>query len=83
MMTLSDKEYQLMRDPSVIFGRLGGNRRSNIQFATNPENGRMVVIEMNPRVYSSALHPLQLVFQLLSLPPNWQWAIRWMSYKMM
>jgi carbamoyl-phosphate synthase large subunit len=55
-MTLSDKEYQLMRDASFscireIGVETGG---SNIQFSTNPENGRMVVIEMNPRVSRSS-----------------------------
>ncbi|MEY2547931.1 MAG: carbamoyl-phosphate synthase large subunit, partial [Verrucomicrobiota bacterium] len=53
--TLTDKEYQMMRDASFdvireIGVETGG---SNIQFAVNPENGRMVVIEMNPRVSRS------------------------------
>ena len=51
-MTLSDKEYQLMRDASFACIREIGVETggSNIQFATSPENGRMVVIEMNPGV---------------------------------
>jgi carbamoyl-phosphate synthase large subunit len=54
--TLTDKEYQMMRDASFdvireIGVETGG---SNIQFAVNPANGRMVVIEMNPRVSRSS-----------------------------
>ncbi len=54
--TLSDKEYQLMRDASFAVIREIGVETggSNIQFAVNPENGRMVVIEMNPRVSRSS-----------------------------
>ena len=53
--TLTDKEYQLMRDASLAVIREIGVETggSNIQFAINPENGRMVVIEMNPRVSRS------------------------------
>ena len=55
-MTLSDKEYQLMRDASFACIREVGVETggSNIQFSVNPENGRMVVIEMNPRVSRSS-----------------------------
>jgi carbamoyl-phosphate synthase large subunit len=55
-MTLSDKEFQLMRDASFACIREIGVETggSNIQFATNPKNGRMVVIEMNPRVSRSS-----------------------------
>ena len=54
--TLTDKEYQLMRDAAIrvireIGVETGG---SNIQFAVNPEDGRMVIIEMNPRVSRSS-----------------------------
>src|SRR6266478_1494765 len=54
--TLTDKEYQMMRDASFevireIGVETGG---SNIQFAVNPDTGRMVVIEMNPRVSRSS-----------------------------
>src|SRR3954454_21481553 len=54
--TLTDKEYQLMRDASFAVIREIGVETggSNIQFAVNPENGRMVVIEMNPRVSRSS-----------------------------
>mgnify|MGYP001296930186 FL=1 len=55
-MTLSDKEYQLMRDASFACIREVGVETggSNIQFSVNPNNGRMVVIEMNPRVSRSS-----------------------------
>ncbi|MEO6872552.1 MAG: carbamoyl-phosphate synthase large subunit, partial [Chthoniobacterales bacterium] len=54
--TLSDREYQLMRDASFAVIREIGVETggSNIQFAVNPLNGRMVVIEMNPRVSRSS-----------------------------
>ncbi len=54
--TLTDKEYQRMRDASVAIIREIGvdTGGSNIQFAINPENGRMIVIEMNPRVSRSS-----------------------------
>ncbi len=55
-MTLTDKEYQLMRDASFACIREVGVETggSNIQFSVNPSNGRMVVIEMNPRVSRSS-----------------------------
>jgi carbamoyl-phosphate synthase large subunit len=54
--TLSDKEYQEMRDASIkIIREIGVETGgSNIQFAVNPDNGRIVVIEMNPRVSRSS-----------------------------
>jgi carbamoyl-phosphate synthase large subunit len=54
--TLTDKEYQRMRDASMAVIREIGVETggSNIQFAIHPENGRMVVIEMNPRVSRSS-----------------------------
>ncbi len=54
--TLSDREFQLMRDASFAVIREIGVETggSNIQFAVNPRNGRMVVIEMNPRVSRSS-----------------------------
>ncbi|MBA2585746.1 MAG: carbamoyl-phosphate synthase large subunit, partial [Chthoniobacterales bacterium] len=54
--TLSDREFQMMRDASFAVIREIGVETggSNIQFAVNPENGRMVVIEMNPRVSRSS-----------------------------
>jgi carbamoyl-phosphate synthase large subunit len=55
-MTLTDKEYQIMRDASLAVLREIGvdTGGSNVQFAINPQNGRMVVIEMNPRVSRSS-----------------------------
>jgi carbamoyl-phosphate synthase large subunit len=54
--TLTDKEYQRMRDASIAVIREIGvdTGGSNIQFAVNPKNGKMVVIEMNPRVSRSS-----------------------------
>src|SRR6202045_1873781 len=54
--TLSDKEYQMMRDASFAVIREIGVETggSNIQFAVHPDTGRMVVIEMNPRVSRSS-----------------------------
>src|SRR5271163_1303919 len=54
--TLTDKEYQIMRDASIACLREIGvdTGGSNVQFAINPEDGRMVVIEMNPRVSRSS-----------------------------
>ena len=54
--TLSDREFQMMRDASFAVIREIGVETggSNIQFAVNPQNGRMVVIEMNPRVSRSS-----------------------------
>jgi carbamoyl-phosphate synthase large subunit len=55
-LTLSDKEYQLMRDASIAVLREIGvdTGGSNVQFAVNPADGRLVVIEMNPRVSRSS-----------------------------
>jgi carbamoyl-phosphate synthase large subunit len=54
--TLTDKEYQLMRDASLAVLRKIGVETggSNVQFAINPVNGHMIVIEMNPRVSRSS-----------------------------
>ncbi|MDP7162828.1 MAG: carbamoyl-phosphate synthase large subunit, partial [Phycisphaerae bacterium] len=54
--TLSDKEYQLMRDAAIAVIRAIGVETggSNIQFAVNPASGRMIVVEMNPRVSRSS-----------------------------
>ena len=54
--TLTDKEYQLMRNASIAILREIGvdTGGSNVQFAINPANGRMIVIEMNPRVSRSS-----------------------------
>src|SRR6266581_3020161 len=55
-LTLTDKEYQIMRDASLAVLREIGVETggSNVQFGVNPEDGRMVVIEMNPRVSRSS-----------------------------
>ena len=55
-LTLTDKEYQIMRDASIAVLREIGVETggSNVQFAVNPADGRMVVIEMNPRVSRSS-----------------------------
>jgi carbamoyl-phosphate synthase large subunit len=74
--TLSDKEYQRMRDASIAVIRAVGVETggSNIQFAVNPDNGDMVVVEMNPRVSrSSALaskatgYPIARIAALLAV----------------
>jgi carbamoyl-phosphate synthase large subunit len=54
--TLTDKEYQLMRDASIeVLRKIGVETGgSNVQFAINPDDGRMLVIEMNPRVSRSS-----------------------------
>ena len=54
--TLTDKEYQLMRNATIAILREIGvdTGGSNVQFAINPKDGRMVVIEMNPRVSRSS-----------------------------
>ncbi len=54
--TLTDKEYQIMRDASLAIIREIGvdTGGSNVQFAVNPDDGRLVVIEMNPRVSRSS-----------------------------
>jgi len=54
--TLTDKEYQIMRDASIAVLREIGvdTGGSNVQFAINPRDGRMVIIEMNPRVSRSS-----------------------------
>ncbi|MEZ5939420.1 MAG: carbamoyl-phosphate synthase large subunit [Hyphomonadaceae bacterium] len=55
-LTLTDKEYQVMRNASIAVLREIGVETggSNVQFAVNPQNGRLVVIEMNPRVSRSS-----------------------------
>lgn len=55
-MTLTDREYQTMRDATILVMRAVGVETggSNVQFAVNPENGELIVIEMNPRVSRSS-----------------------------
>ncbi|MBU0650812.1 carbamoyl-phosphate synthase large subunit, partial [bacterium] len=54
--TLTDKQYQIMRDAAIAIMRAIGVETggSNVQFAVNPKDGRMVIIEMNPRVSRSS-----------------------------
>ncbi|MFO6427675.1 hypothetical protein ACLBOM_30650 [Escherichia coli] len=54
--TLTDKEYQIMRNASMAVLREIGVETggSNVQFAVNPKNGRLIVIEMNPRASRSS-----------------------------
>jgi carbamoyl-phosphate synthase large subunit len=54
--TLTDKEYQRMRDASIaVLRRIGVETGgSNVQFAVNPDDGRLIIIEMNPRVSRSS-----------------------------
>src|SRR5216117_3346976 len=71
--TLTDKEYQMMRDAAFAVIREIGVETggSNIQFAVQPENGRMVVIEMNPRVSrSSALASKATGFPIAKIAPK-------------
>src|SRR3546814_10149652 len=55
-LTLTDKEYQIMRSASIAVLREIGVETggSNVQFAVNPKDGRLIVIEMNPRVSRSS-----------------------------
>ncbi|HST10909.1 MAG TPA: carbamoyl-phosphate synthase large subunit [Terriglobales bacterium] len=71
--TLTDREYQAMRDASIAVIREIGVETggSNIQFGVNPETGRMVVIEMNPRVSrSSALASKATGFPIAKIAAN-------------
>ncbi len=54
--TLTDKEFQRMRDAAIRVLRAVGvdTGGSNVQFAVNPDDGRMLVVEMNPRVSRSS-----------------------------
>ena len=56
IMTLTDKEYQLVRDASIaVMRRIGVDTGgSNVQFALNPQTGKLIIIEMNPRVSRSS-----------------------------
>ena len=81
-LTLTDKEYQIMRNASIkvlreIGVETGG---SNVQFAVNPADGRLVIIEMNPRVSrSSALASKATGFPSPRSPPSSPSATRWTS----
>ena len=84
--TLTDKEYQVMRNAAAAVLRkvkvdTGG---SNVQFAVDPKSGRLIVIEMNPRVSrSSALASKATGFPIaLRSQPSLLLGIPWMSYPM-
>ena len=80
--TLTDKEFQIMRDAAFAVIRAVGVETggSNIQFAVNPDNGRMVIIEMNPRVSrSSALASKATGFPIAKMPPSSPSATSWMK----
>ncbi len=80
--TLTDKEYQRMRDATIACMREIGVETggSNVQFAINPKTGRMVIIEMNPRVSRSARSlPKRPAFRLPRLPPSSPLGIGWMK----
>ena len=55
-LTLTDKEYQILRNASInVLRKIGVDTGgSNVQFAINPKNGRILIIEMNPRVSRSS-----------------------------
>jgi carbamoyl-phosphate synthase large subunit len=79
-LTLTDKEYQIMRNASIACLREIGVETggSNVQFAVNPKDGRLVVIEMNPRVSRSSGARLQgdRLPDRQGRRPSWRWAIR-------
>jgi hypothetical protein len=82
--TLTDKEYQIMRDASLAVLREIGVETggSNVQFGVNPDTGRMVVIEMNPRVSRSRPWPRRRRGSRLPRSrPSWRWATRSTSWK--
>ena len=73
-MTLTDREYQVMRDLGIAILREVGvdTGGCNIQFAVNPADGRLIVIEMNPRVSrSSALASKATGFPIARSQPSW------------
>ena len=79
-LTLTDKEYQIMRNASIACLREIGVETggSNVQFAVNPKDGRLIVIEMNPRVSRSVGARIES-HGLPRLPrslPSSRWAIR-------
>ncbi|OWK23648.1 hypothetical protein AJ87_31685 [Rhizobium yanglingense] len=83
-LTLTDKEYQIMRNASIAVLREIGVETggSNVQFAVNPKDGRLVVIEMNPRVSrSSALASKATGFPSPRSRRNSRSATRWTNWK--
>ena len=83
--TLTDREYQAMRDAAIAVIREIGVETggSNIQFGVHPTTGRMVIIEMNPRVSrSSALASKATGFPIAKKsPPSWRWVTRWTKFQ--
>jgi len=82
-LTLTDKEFQRMRSSSIAVLREIGVETggSNVQWAINPQDGRMVIIEMNPRVSrSSALASRQQDFRSQKSRPSWPLVIPLMSW---
>jgi len=80
--TLTDREYQRLRDASIaVLRKIGVDTGgSNVQFAVNPDDGRVLVIEMNPRVSrSSALASKATGSPSPRSPPSSRWATRSMS----
>ena len=79
--TLTDKEYQIMRDAAFKVIRVVGVETggSNIQFAISPETGRMIVIEMNPRAVPPWL-PRPPDFPSPKLRLALPWVTRWMRF---
>jgi len=78
-MTLTDKEFQVMRDASFAVIREVGvaTGGSNIQFSIDPQTGRQVVIEMNPRVSRSLGARVQGTgFPIAKIAASWPSAIR-------
>ena len=81
--TLADREYQAMRDAVIaVIREIGRRKLADRIFSSAYTTGRMVVIEMNPRVSRSSAAPRRLDFPSPRLPPSSPWAIRWMRFPM-
>ena len=83
-LTLTDREYQKLRDIAInVIREVGVDTGGcNIQFAVDPKTGRIIVIEMNPRVSrSSALAPKQQGSRSLRSQLNSRWATPWMRFR--
>jgi carbamoyl-phosphate synthase large subunit len=77
--TLTDKEYQILRNASIaVLRKIVDTGGSNVQFGIVPKTGRVVVIEMNPRVSrSSALAPRPPASRSPRSRPSWPWVTPW------
>ncbi len=83
-LTLTDREYQKLRDIAInVIREVGVDTGGcNIQFAVDPKTGRIIVIEMNPRVSrSSALASKATGSRSLKLRPNFRWVTPWMRFR--